>query len=450
MPRLRTLALNVEPLRAHRDFRLIFFGQVINNLGSQATQVALPYQLYLLTGSALALGALATIQLVAILGFSLAGGAIADAMDRRRLLLCTQTGLCSVSTALAVLALLQRTAPWHIFVLAFAQAVFFAVDRPARQAILPRLVSRDRLTAAIALNQAGVKAAQVTGPGLGGVLIASLGLGAAFGLDAVSFIAGLAALASIPALAPLGEAARPGWTTIREGLQYVVRAPAVLSAFAVDLDAMIFGLPVALFPILALQQFHAGPTGLGLLVSAPAAGAVLGVATSGWLRGVRFPGRVVIGMVALWGLAITLFGLTPYLPVALLFLAVGGAADAISAILRWTIIQLNAPDHLRGRVTSLNSMVVNAGPRLGDVEATSVAALTNAQVAVVSGGLLCLLGLVFVVRWFPVLASYDVTEYRVSGAESRVPGPDPGVAAAAAAAEAASAETLPAGPSPAV
>ncbi|HUZ76252.1 MAG TPA: MFS transporter [Chloroflexota bacterium] len=421
MPHLRSLALDIEPLRVHRDFRLIFCGQLINTMGSQITQVALPYELYLLTRSALALGAMATIQLIAVLLVSPMAGAVADAVDRRRLLLGTQVGLCSVSTALALLAASGQATPWQIYLLAFVQAGVNALDRPARQAIVPRLVSRKRLTAAITLNQVGTKTASVLGPSVGGLLIASTGLSLAFGLDAASFLAGIAALLAIAGLPPLGEVAKPGWSAILEGLSYVKRTPAVLAAFCVDLDAMIFGLPVALFPILALNVFHAGATGLGLLTSAPAAGAVIGGLSSGWLRRVRHPGRVVLGAVGVWGVAITLFGFTRLLPLALVFLALAGGADAISAVMRWTIIQVSAPDQLRGRVTALNSMVVNAGPRLGDMEATGIAALISVQVSVISGGLLSLLGLIVVARAFPRFATFDAQMLEAAAARGMAP-----------------------------
>jgi MFS family permease len=408
MPSLRSLALDIEPLRQHRDYRNILIGQAINSLGTQVTRVALPYQLYLMTHSALALGALSTIQLAGILSFSLLGGAIADAVDRRLLLFCTSGGLMAVSATLGALAFTGVAQPWHLFILAFIQAVFSAVDGPTRSSMIPRLVSRENLTAAIAINQAAFQTAGVVGPGLGGLLIAAAGLPAAYGTDALSFTAAFVALLSIAPVPPLGTIARPGWTAMVAGLRYVRRVPAILGGFVIDLDAMIFGLPVAIFPVLALDFFHVGAQGLGFLVSAPSAGAIVGVATSGWLPRVRYPGRVLILVVGLWGAAITLFGLTPIFPLALLCLAVAGASDALSAMIRNTINQLSSPDELRGRVSALHSMVVTSGPRLGDIEATSVAAATTAQISVVSGGILCLIGLIAVVRLFPQLATYDV------------------------------------------
>ncbi len=407
MPTLRSFALDIEPLRHHRDYRLIISGQVVNNFGTQVTRVALPYQVYVLTHSPLSLGILAASQLAAILAFSLIGGAIADAVDRRKLLLINQAGLCSVSAALFFLALVHTTVAWPLFLLAFIQATFGAIDAPARKAMIPRLVSRERLTAAMAINQAGFQTSTVVGPGLGGILIATIGLPAAFGFDVLSFVASFWTLLAIAKIPPLTQVARPSIATIVDGLRFIRKAPVVMAGFVIDLDAMVFGLPVALFPALALDFFHAGPAGLGLLVSAPAAGAIIGLLTSGWLQRTRHQGRVLIAMVAIWGASITLFGLVAFFPLALVFLAIAGGADALSAILRNSMSQMIATDEFRGRVSAAHSMVVSSGPRLGDIEATTVAALTSAQISVVSGGLVCLLGLLAVARAFPQLAAYD-------------------------------------------
>jgi MFS family permease len=408
MPRLRGMALDIAPLRYHRDYRLIFFGQVVNNFGSQMTIVALPYQMYVLTRSTLSLGALAAAQLAGMLAFSLIGGAIADTVDRRKMLLCTQTGLCLVSCALAALAATGAAQPWELFLLAFGGISLQAIDRPARQATLPRLVSRERFTAAVTVNSTGLNFSRVVGPGVAGIVIAFWGVPAAFVIDAVSFGAALAALAAIAPIPPLADAKRRvSWATVLEGFRFVQKTPVVLSAFVIDIDATVFGLPSALFPVLALDVFHAGPKGLGLLVAAAPAGAVVGMLTSGWVHRVRHQGRVAIAAVVVWGIAMASFGLARWLPLALLLLAVAGAADIVSATMRSSIIQLNTPDAVRGRVSALNSMVVYSGPRLGDIEATGVAALTTVQFSIVSGGLLCLLGLIFVVKYCPELMTYD-------------------------------------------
>lgn len=421
---LHRIAVDIEPLRVHHDFRNIVAGQLINSLGSQITQIALPYQVYVLTGSPIAIGGLATVQLVALLSFSLMGGAIIDSVERRRLLICTEICLCGVSAALATLAFTGLANLWLLYGLGFIGATLLAIDRPARQSLLPRLVTRERYPAAIAIYQASVKTGTIVGPSLGGVLIATFGLGVAYATDAVSFFAAIASLVSIARLPPVGRLARPGLAAIAEGLAYVRRTPVVLSAFVIDLDAMVFGYPTALFPVLALGFFHVGPAGLGLLASAPAVGAVTALLTSGWLQRIKYQGRAVIICVAIWGVAMSLFAITPFLPFALLMLMLGGWADMISAILRNIIIQLGTPDGLRGRISAVNTMVTVSGPRLGDMESSSVATLLGAQFSAISGGLLCLLGLFFAIRYYPRLLGYEAP-----GADPQPPAAVPGSAA---------------------
>jgi MFS family permease len=399
--------LDLTPLRLDRDFRWLWLGQSVNGIGSQITRLALPYQVYVLTGSTLAIAALTFVQLVPILVFSLGAGTIADAVDRRRLLRITQLALMACSLALAVLAL-QPTVPLPIlFAVAFAAAAFQSLDQPARSSAIPRLVARERLPSAIALGQLNFQIASVLGPTVAGILIASLGLSAAYVVDVVTFTASLAALTVIRPLPPLAGAARPGLSAIGEGLRFAWRHRVIFATYVIDLDAMVFGMPTSLFPALALDVFHAGPQGLGLLAAAPSVGALLGALLSGWVSTVRRVGLAVIVAVAIWGAAITLFGLSVFsFALALFFLAVAGAADVLSAVFRSTIAQLAAPDELRGRVASIHILVVTSGPRVGDIEAAAVASVIGAQASVISGGLLCLIGLIGVWRWFPELRSH--------------------------------------------
>jgi MFS family permease len=401
----------------------LWAGQVVSGIGNNVVRVALPYQVYVLTGSALAIAALTAVQLVPILAFSLGGGAIADAVDRRRLLLVTAVGLAGSSLALAALSLLPSPPLLGILAVAFLAASLTAIDQPARSSAVPRLVPPERLPAAIALSQLNFQTAAVVGPAIGGLVIATAGLPAAYAVDVLSFGASVVALARIAPLPPLGQVARPGLAAVREGLRFAVSRRVILATFAIDLDAMIFGMPTAVFPILALTTFHAGPAGVGLLTAAPAAGAFLGALLSGWVSGVRRPGRAVIVAVAAWGAAITAFGLVTFsLPLALAFLAAAGAADVLSAVFRGTIVQLETPDRLRGRVTALHLLVVTSGPRLGDIEAAGVASIFGAQASVVSGGLLCLAGVVVVARAFPELAAH-VSRVRIGLADRAASSP---------------------------
>jgi MFS family permease len=415
---LRGILLDVEPLRRDRDYRLLWTGQVISGVGRQVTVVALPFQLYVLTGSTLAVGLLALVQLVPILVFALGGGAVADAVDRRRLLLITQLGLTVASGALFLLASSPDAPIWGYYFVAFVAAGLGAVDQPARSSAVPRLVPRERLPAAIALNQLGFQAMAVAGPALGGILIATVGVAAAFAFDAVTFVAAIVAVLLIAPIPPAPGAARPSIATVKEGLRFVRRRRIVLSTFVVDFVAMVFGMPTSLFPALALDVYGVGAAGLGLMAAAPAAGALVGAALTGWVGRIRRPGRAVIVAVAGWGLSITAFGLSAWFPLALLFLAMAGAADVFSAVLRSAIVQLETPDEIRGRVVGVHILVVTSGPRLGDAEAAAVAALTSAQFSVVSGGILCLVGLAAVARRFPELRGYV---YPAGGTAEPVP-----------------------------
>ena len=413
--RLRGIFLDVEPLRRDRDYRLLWIGQLISGAGRQVTVVALPFQLYVLTGSTLAVGLLALVQLIPILVFALGGGAMADAVDRRRLLLLTQLALTGASAVLFGLAMTPGGPIWGYYAVAFVAAGVGAVDQPARTSSIPRLVPPERLPAAIALNQLGFNAMAVVGPAFGGILIATVGVPAAFFFDAVTFVAAIVALLLIAPIPPHPGAARPSLETVKEGLRFVRGRRVVLSSFVVDLVAMVFGMPTSLFPALALDVFGVGAAGLGLMTAAPALGALIGAVTSGWVGRLVRPGRAVIVAVAGWGLAITAFGVTTYMLVgsaelsfalALVFLACAGAADVYSAVLRSAIVQLDTPDQLRGRVASIHILVVTSGPRLGDAEAAAVAAVVGPELSVLSGGILCLIGLGAVARRFPELARY--------------------------------------------
>jgi MFS family permease len=405
--RFRGVFVDVAPLRHDRDFRLLWAGQLISGAGRQVTVVALPFQLYVLTGSTLAVGLLALVQLVPIVLFALGGGAMADAVDRRRLLLATQAGLALTSLALMGLALVPDAPLLAYYVVAFVAAGLGAIDQPARSSAVPRLVPRERLPAAIALNQLGFQAMAVVGPLVGGLLLATVGVAAAFLFDAVTFLAAIVALLLIAPIPPHPDAARPSLQTVIEGLRFVRRRRIVLSTFVVDFVAMVFGMPSSLFPALALDVFRVGPAGVGLLAAAPAAGALVGALFTGWVGRARRPGRAIIWSVAAWGLAITAFGLaTGTFALALLFLAIAGAADLFSAVLRSAVVQLETPDELRGRVVGVHILVVTSGPRLGDAEAAAVAAIAGPQFAVVSGGILVLVGLAAVVRRFPELSRW--------------------------------------------
>jgi MFS family permease len=406
--RLRGLLVDVEPLRRDRDFRMIWLGQIVNGLGRQVTLVALPFELWSLTHSSLSIGLLALVQLFPILIFSLGGGAVADAVDRRLLLMATQVLLAVTSLCLAILAGLGDPPIWAFYAVAFVSAGIGAIDQPARTSALPRLVPRDRLTAALAVNWLAGNTVAIAGPAFAGLLIAVAGVATAFAFDVATFGASLIALLLIAPIPPHPEASKPSLRSIAEGLSFARQRRVILATFAIDLNAMVFGMPSSLFPQLALTVFNAGAGGYGLLTAAPAAGAFVGAAFSGWITRIKRPGRGVAVAVAAWGAAIVAFGLVSMsFPLALLFLAIAGGADTISAVLRGTIVQLATPDRLRGRISSIHILVVTSGPRLGDAEAATVAALAGPQFSVVSGGIMCLAGMLAVLPLFPQLLTYE-------------------------------------------
>ena len=409
---VRRLLLDTAPLRLDRDYRWLWSGQVISGMGNQITRLALPYQVYTLTGSTLAIAALTIFQLVPILLFALGGGALADAVDRRKMLLVTQVGLAACSLGLLLLTLRGDPPLLALFAIAFVAAGLFAVEQPARSASIARLVPAERIPAAIALNQLNFQAASIVGPAVAGVLIATVGLVGAYAVDLFTFLATFVALLSIKPIPPLAAAVRPGLAAIREGLRFVRGRPPILGSYVIDLIAMIFAMPTALFPVLALDVFKVGPVGLGLLAAAPAAGAFVGAVFSGWVGRVTRIGRAVVLSVVGWGLAITAFGLTAVVAtpwafvIGLVMLGIAGASDMLSAVFRSTIAQLETPDELRGRVMSIHSLVVTAGPRIGDVESALLAAVIGPAATVVVGGLLCLVGVGAMARWLPGLGRH--------------------------------------------
>ncbi len=405
-PRQRLL-VDLTPLRVSRDYRLLFIGSGVSYLGRQLTVVAIPFQVFTITGSSLAVGMVGLVTVVPLVVLSLAGGAIADAVDRRKLLLVTQLLSAATSAGLAVNAGASSPRLWPIYVLAALSAGLAGVDLPARTATIPRLVGHDLYPSAAALGQIQFQIGQVVGPALAGVVISQVSLAAAYWIDVISFAAAVVALVFISPQPPEGGGTRASLASIGEGLRYVRGRRLLIGTFLIDIDAMVFGMPRALFPALGTGFFGGGALAVGLLYAAPGAGALIGALFTGWVGRVRRQGRAVIVAVLVWGGAIAAFGLVPWLPLGLLMLAVAGAADVVSAVFRNTILQLSVPDGMRGRLSSVHIAVVTGGPQLGDAEAGAVAALTSARFSVVSGGVACILGALALVRLVPELARYD-------------------------------------------
>jgi MFS family permease len=409
-PLWRRIAADTTPLRESADYRRWWFGYSVSFTGTQLTQFAIPFQVYRLTHSSLDVGLVGLVVLVPLVTMGLLGGAIADAMDRRKLTLITSSALFTLSLGLTLQAAFHLDQLWLLYVIAGVQGAFSAVDSSARGAILPRLVRRELMPAANALGQLGFNTGLSTGPLLGGLLIGTVGFGWTYGLDAVSFLAVVYAIWRLPAMPPEGGGSRAGVASVLEGLRFLGPRKNLLMTFLVDINAMVFGMPRALFPAIGTMWFHGGAGTVGLLAAAPSVGALLGAATSGWAGRVRRQGRAVLVSVTVWGGSIALFGFTRTLWVALVLLAVAGAADMVSAIFRNTILQVATPDAFRGRLQGVFIVVVTGGPRLGDFEAGSVGSAIGTQFSVVSGGLACIAGVAILAAAYPSFAHYDARD----------------------------------------
>lgn len=399
----RHILLDLTPLRRSRDYRALVTGLGISVLGNQLTTVAVPFQVYAITRSSLVVGLVSLAQLFPLIFGSLLGGSLVDAVDRRKLLIVVEAIGAAASAGLALNAD-AGPALWPLFVFPALTASLSGIDSSARNAMLPGLVGMDLLPASNAIFQSMFQTGAIVGPGIAGLLLAGAGVHWIYWIDAVSFLAAVTAallIAPQPPSAAPGTAVRPGWRSTLDGLRFVRRTPPVQGAYLIDLNAMVFGMPRALFPALAATAFGGGATTVGLLYSAPGAGALLGALTSGWVGRVRRQGVAVTCAVLVWGLAITGFGIVRVLPVALVLLAVAGWADVLSAVFRNTMIQFAGPDGMRGRLMGVQMAVVAGGPRLGDLEAGAVANAFGDTVSVVSGGLACIAGALLVAWSLP-------------------------------------------------
>jgi MFS family permease len=407
---LSRVAVDLTPLRVSRDFRWLWSGTFVSALGSQFARVGLYWQVYALTGSPAAVGLLGLSGLAGNVAGTLVGGSFIDAHDRRTVMIWTQVAHIVVAGVLVAGAVAGHP-PQLLLHTANALTWFLgAIDFPARQAAIPRLIGSDRMPAAMALNQVLWQITGIVGPAVAGVLIAATGPAWAYAADLVSYVGLLVAALAIrplpPEPAPDGERA-VGARAVADGFRFVAAGRLIQSTFAIDLVAMIFGMPSALFPILAGTQFDRGPEVAGLLFAAPAVGALAQALAAGSVTRIHRQGDAVIWAVVGWGAAIAAFGAVgANLPLALLFLAIAGAADVVSAIFRSTILQVNVPDRLRGRLSGIFSLVVTGGPKIGDLEAGLVASWLTPTISVISGGLACIAGAGVVASVYPELRRY--------------------------------------------
>jgi MFS family permease len=415
--------MDLTPLRRHRDYRYLYASQFITYLGTMVTYVALPFQVYALTGSSFLVGLLGLAELVPLLLTAFVGGALADAVDRRKMVLFTEMGLAAGCAVLVANALLAQPRVWLLYAMAAVMSALGGLQRPSLDALTPRLVDKDEIPAAAALGSFRGSVGMIAGPAIGGLVLASAGVAATYALDLASYLVALACFRMIRAVPPPEGAEAPSVKAIADGLRYARSRQELIGTYVVDFVAMVFGMPLALFP--ALAERMGGPKVLGLLYAAPAAGALLASVLSRWTRHVRRHGQAVMWAAAAWGLAIVVFGFCDRLWPALLFLALAGGADAVSAIFRSTLWNQTIPDGMRGRLASIEMVSYMSGPLLGHVEAGAVAALVGVRASVVSGGVLCVVGVLLCGLLLPRFVAYEAP-----AAAPPVPAPPPSPATA--------------------
>lgn len=407
-------AIDLSPLGASRDYRLLWFSAIVSEVGSEATAIALLVQVYAITGSAAAVGAVGAVEFVALFIGTTLGAPHIDRRDRRNLLLLTQVSMAASAAVLLATALMATPPIWLVFLAAGGVSLFSGLDAPTRAAMIPNLVPAGKLPAAIALTTTMYSVAWILGSMVGGVTIALGGVALAYGFDLASYLAAVVLVMMIKPMPPLGLETRPAtsvWSDLRDGLAYLKGRRVLQSTFSIDLIAMVFGLPAALFPIIALEQHAGNPQVVGWFFAAIALGSLVASLTSGWMGGVRHQGKAVVIAVVAWGCAITVFGFTTHLLwLGLVLLALAGAADTISAVFRGTILQANVPDALRGRLSSVHFLVVAGGPRLGNLEAGLVASLTSTPFAIISGGVAVVVGAIANAALVPQFWRYHAGE----------------------------------------
>jgi len=403
---LSRFALDLTPLRTSPPFRRLWFGQGISFIGTEIAEVALAYQVYQLTGSTLAVGLISLTHLVPLLTLTVIGGAIADAVDRSRLMLLQQLGMVAGSLGLAANAALAHPRVWLLYVLQLVISSSFSIGVGAQRSMTPQLVDEANFMSASALNSVTSQFGAVAGPALAGVLIKYVDLKWIYVGDSATYVSALVAVALLPRLVARADADRPSLRSIAAGFRYVRSQPVILGFFLVDTNAMIFGMPSALFPAVAAHRF--GDASLvGYLYTAPAVGALLVSLLSGPLRHVRRQGLGVVITASLWGIAIGAFGFAQQFWLALLLLALAGLGDQISAILRSVMLYRITPNEMLGRVSGIEFMQVAAAPSIGNLEAGALASATSLRFSIVSGGLACVVGCALLAVAFPALLRYD-------------------------------------------
>ncbi|MGW4721609.1 MFS transporter [Streptomyces sp. S1] len=404
----RRLFADLTPLRTSADYRRLWFGSTVSWVGQGMTALAISLQVYDITGSPFSVGLVGLFSLVPLVVFGLYGGAIADTVDRRKLGLASATGSAVLSIALAGAAFAGFHRVWFLYAIVALQAVCAALNSPARSAMIPRLLPPEQLRAANALNSMVMTFGTLVGPSLGGLIVGLAGYQTAYLVDAVAFTASLYAMWRLPSMLPDRKGTERA--SVLDGLRFLATRPNLRMTFFSDFCAMILAHPRALFPAVAVLWYGGDAKTAGLLVAAPAFGALLGGVLSGWQGRIRHHGQAILIAVACWGTAIAVFGLTRNLWLGLLFLALAGYSDTVSMIFRNTMMQVAAPDEMRGRLQGVFIVVVAGGPRLGDFLAGSAADLTSPAVAITGGGIACVVAVGLLALYGRGFRRYDALD----------------------------------------
>ncbi|MDQ6785612.1 MAG: MFS transporter [Acidobacteriota bacterium] len=399
------MLIDITPLKISRDYRLLFIGQFVSAFGTAISFVVLPVQVYALTQSTFMVGSLGAVEFVFILLLAFVGGAYADFIDKRRMLRLTEIGQTIVTLILIINALLPRPQVWILFACAALHAGLSALQRPSFEAMMQRIIPPDLLASVGALNSIRWNMTTILGPSLAGIILAAFGASVAYSIDLISFVASLTAVFLIQSAPPATQTEnRPSMKSVVEGIHYAWRRKEILGTYLIDMNAMFFGMPSALFPAIA-AQFGAGT--VGFFYAAPSVGALFATLTSGWTKKINRHGLFVAIAAALWGVSIIFFGFATNLYTALFFLALAGAADMVSALFRFVIWNQTIPNYLRGRLAGLEMISYTSGPKLGDMEAGIVASLFSLRTSIVSGGILCVVGTLLISALIPQFIKYD-------------------------------------------
>ncbi len=406
--RLRGHLADLTPLRTSRDFRRLFIGRSISEFGDAIVGVVVPFQVYAMTGSALAVGLLGLCALVPVFVFPIVGGALADALERRRLVIGSNAFLAGMSLLMAVNASLDRPRLWPVYVFATLSAGMYTFGRPATSTWPARLLGLELLPSSNALEAGFGTAVGMVGPVAGGFLLLLIHPAGAYAFDVVTFLVAIVFVWRMAPSPPAHDAPEVSWSAVADGFRFLRGKRTIQSVFAIDLNAMIFGFPEALFPAMAVRLGGGSGAGvLGLLYAAPAAGAFLASAFSGRAKHVRRQGRVIMVAVVVWGAAIVVFGLSTWLWLSLLMLAIAGMGDMVSGIFRMTILQTAVTDPMRGRLDGIGMAVWATGPSLGELESGVVAHLTSVPISAMLGGVLCVAGVGVLRLLVPSFSRYD-------------------------------------------